>query len=166
MTHDSRSGSAEMARRQIRAIGSNSQECGGVLPRLLLMLARPGLPSLTRVAVPAFSCASRVCRVAAVLIPACPAITATAAPPGSADNAARTAAAELSPAAGERRGARVCRGVGGAVGRAGAEVLGACRSRDFVSYSPERSRISPGISGCATKLSPLSRSSQRLSVPD
>jgi hypothetical protein len=54
-----------------------------------------GLLPLTRVAVSA-----------ATLMPACPAITATAAPAGSADSAARTAAAGLSPAAGKRaRGA-------------------------------------------------------------
>jgi hypothetical protein len=62
--------------------------------------AMPGRLPLTRVAVPAFSCASSACRAAAVLIPARPAMTATAAPPGSADSAARTAAAGLSPAAG------------------------------------------------------------------
>ena len=62
--------------------------------------AMPGLLPLTRVAVPAFSCAIRACRAAAVLIPAWAAITATAAPAGSADSAARTAAAGLSPAAG------------------------------------------------------------------
>ena len=62
--------------------------------------AMPGRLPLTRVAVPAFSCASRACRAAAVLIPARAAMTATAAPAGSADSAARTAAAGLSPAAG------------------------------------------------------------------
>ena len=78
---------------------------------------RAALP-LTRVAVPAFSCAIRACRAAAVLIPARPAITATAAPAGSADSAARTAAAGLSPAAGATgAGAGVRRGVGGAAGR-------------------------------------------------
>ena len=60
----------------------------------------PGRLPLTRVAVPFFSCASRACRAAAVLIPARAAMTATAAPAGSADSAARTAAAGLSPAAG------------------------------------------------------------------
>ena len=62
--------------------------------------AMPGRLPLTRVAVPFFSCASRACRAAAVLIPARAAITATVAPAGSADSAARTAAAGLSPAAG------------------------------------------------------------------
>ena len=60
----------------------------------------PGLLPLTRVAVPFFSCAIRACRAAAVLIPARAAMTATAAPAGSADSAARTAAAGLSSAAG------------------------------------------------------------------
>lgn len=61
--------------------------------------AMPGLLPLMRVVVPFFSCASRACRAAAVLIPACPAMTATVAPAGAADSAARTAAAGLSPAA-------------------------------------------------------------------
>jgi hypothetical protein len=60
----------------------------------------PGLPPLTRVAVPFFSCASRAWRATATLIWACPAIAVTDAPAGSADRAARTAAAGLSPAAG------------------------------------------------------------------
>jgi hypothetical protein len=60
----------------------------------------PGRLPLTRVAAPAFSCAIRAWRAAATLIPACPAMTVTAAPAGSADRAARTAAAGLSPAAG------------------------------------------------------------------
>jgi hypothetical protein len=53
---------------------------------------------LTRAVVPVFSCAIRAWRTAAALIWACPAITATVAPPGLADSAARTAAAGLSPA--------------------------------------------------------------------
>jgi hypothetical protein len=60
----------------------------------------PGRLPLTRVAVPLFSWASRACLAAGTLIPARAAMTATAAPAGSADSAARTAAAGLSPAAG------------------------------------------------------------------
>jgi hypothetical protein len=93
--------------------------------------AMPGRLPLTRVAVPFFSCASRACRAAAVLIPARAAMTATVAPAGSADSAARTAAAGLSPAAGATgAGAGVVavsaalRGGGGA---------GACHDGDSVS---------------------------------
>ena len=62
--------------------------------------AMPGRLPLTRVAVPAFSQASRACRAAGTLSPARSAMTATAAPAGSADSAARTAAAGLSPVTG------------------------------------------------------------------
>ena len=81
--------------------------------------AMPGRLPLTRVAVPVFSCASRACRAAATLIPA----WAGDAPrrprlAGSADSAARTAAAGLWPAAGATgAGAGVRRRVGGAAGR-------------------------------------------------
>jgi Flavoprotein len=51
----------------------------------------PGPTALDPGRGPAFSCAIRACRAAAVLIPACPAISATVAPPGSADRTARTA---------------------------------------------------------------------------
>jgi len=81
--------------------------------------AMPGLLPLIRVAVPFFSCAIRACRAAAVLIPARAAITATAAPPGSADRAARTAAAGLSPAAGAT-------GAGAGVVAASAALRAAC----------------------------------------
>ena len=89
----------------------------------------PGRLPLTRVAGPAFSCASRACRVAAVLIPARAAITATATPPGSAESAARTAAAGLWSAAGATgRGGRGRRGVGGAAGRVRGEGWGGVRA--------------------------------------
>jgi hypothetical protein len=54
-----------------------------------------------------------------VLIPARAAMTATAAPPGSADSAARTAAAGLSPAAGAT-------GAGAGTGAASAALWAAC----------------------------------------
>jgi hypothetical protein len=104
--------------------------------------ALPGLLPLIRVAVPFFSCAIRACRAAAVLIPARAAMTATAAPQGSADRAARTAAAGLSPAAGATGGGRGRRGVGGAAGRVRGGVLGACHDGDSVSYSPALFRFS------------------------
>jgi hypothetical protein len=72
-----------------------------------------------RVAVPFFSCAIRACRAAAVLIPARAAMTATAAPPGSVDRAARTAAAGLSAAAGAT-------GAGSGVVAASAALRAAC----------------------------------------
>jgi hypothetical protein len=64
--------------------------------------AMPGRLPLTRVAAPFFSQASRACRAAGTLIPARAAMTATGAPAGSADRVARTAAAGLPPATGER----------------------------------------------------------------
>jgi hypothetical protein len=91
--------------------------------------AMPGLLPLTRVAVPFFSCASRACLAAAVLMPTRPAITATFAPAGS---AARTAAAGL-PTAAEATAA----GAGSVAvsGRCGAHLgrgAGACHDRDSV----------------------------------
>jgi len=62
------------------------------------VLGMPGRPPLARVAVPAFAYTIRAWRAAATLMPACPAIIATVVPPGSADRAARTAAAGPSPA--------------------------------------------------------------------
>jgi len=94
----------------------------------------PGRLPLMRVAVPFFSCAIRACRAAAVLIPARAAMTATAAPPGSADRAARTAAAGLSPAAGATGAVRGRRRAGGAAGRVrgGGGGLGACHDGNSV----------------------------------
>lgn len=83
----------------------------------------PGRLPLMQVAVPFFSRPSRARRAAAVLMPACPAMTATVAPAGSADRAAKTATAGLSPAAEERRGGRVRRAVGGAKRPAGNDEL-------------------------------------------
>ena len=97
--------------------------------------AMPGRLPLTRVAVPAFSCASRACRAAAVLIPARAAMTATAAPAGSADSAARTAAAGLSPAAGATGAGAGVVAVSAALRAAcgAGAVLGACHDGDSVS---------------------------------
>jgi hypothetical protein len=81
--------------------------------------AMPGRLPLTRVAVPFFSQAIRACRAAAVLIPARAAMAVTAAPAGSADSAARTAAAGLSTAAGAT-------GAGSGVVAASAALRAAC----------------------------------------
>jgi hypothetical protein len=87
--------------------------------------AMPGRLPLTRVAVSAFSCASRACRAAATLMPARAAMTETAAPAGSADSAARTAAAGPSPAAGAT-------GAGAGVVAASAALRAACGAGFFV----------------------------------
>ena len=97
--------------------------------------AMPGLLPLTRVAVPAFSCASRACRAAAVLIPARTAITATAAPAGWPTGRPGRPLRGCARRRGNGRGGRVCRGVGGAAGRVRGGGAGACHGRDSVSYS-------------------------------
>jgi NAD/NADP transhydrogenase alpha subunit len=85
----------------------------------------PGRLPLTRVAVPAFSCASRARRAVAMLMPARAAMTATAAPAGSADSAARTAPAGLWPAAGAT-------GAGAGVVAVSAALRAACGTGFFV----------------------------------
>jgi len=70
------------------------------------------------VTVPFFSRAGKARRAVAVLIPTRASMTATVVAAGSADSAARTAAAGLSAAAGANgRVGRGRRGVGGAAGR-------------------------------------------------
>jgi len=104
--------------------------------------AMPGRLPLTRVAVPAFSCASRACRAAATLMPARAAMTETAAPAGSADSAARTAAAGPSPAAGATgAGAGVVAASAALRAACGGGVLRACNDGDSVSVLRRNSRF-------------------------
>jgi hypothetical protein len=102
---------------------------------------RPGVGNagptlLDRVAVPFFSCASRACRAATVLVPTCPAMTATVMP------AVSPTARPQRPLPGCRlpvrfgRGVRGRRGVGGAAGRGGGRIPGTCYDGDPVSLSP------------------------------
>lgn len=73
---------------------------GSVGPAGFHVSGRPSRLPLTLMAVPTFSCAIRAGRAAAALIPAYLSITATVAPADSADKAASTATAGLSPEGG------------------------------------------------------------------